>query len=93
MRGTAFHVHDQSWVEGQITPLAGVYSDVTGPLMESVCGSKYVLHFTCTCTKWSWEEVITRKSDILEAYLKFSNWISTMGYTAKIMRVDTESMF
>lgn len=68
LRKSAFHAQDQVSTGGQVTPFAIVRSDIMGPLRESVCGSKYVLHFTCMCIEWSWEKAVARILDLLEAY-------------------------
>lgn len=80
-------------MEGQVTPFAMVCSDITGPLMESVCGSRCVMHFTCLCTKWSWGKSISRKSDLLVSFLEFSNWIASMCYRVRETRTDAEAVF
>lgn len=41
MRKPAFPPRDHSYMEGQVTPFDVVYSGIIGPLMKSVCGSKY----------------------------------------------------
>mmetsp|Transcript_23987 Transcript_23987/g.45573 ORF Transcript_23987/g.45573 Transcript_23987/m.45573 type:complete len:205 (-) Transcript_23987:2432-3046(-) len=54
----------EHWLAAEEEELQSIH---TNKVISHTTRSKYVLHFTCMCTKWSCEKVIAKKSDLLEA--------------------------
>mmetsp|Transcript_3849 Transcript_3849/g.7212 ORF Transcript_3849/g.7212 Transcript_3849/m.7212 type:complete len:125 (-) Transcript_3849:191-565(-) len=80
-------------MEEHVAPFMIVCSDITGPAHEAACGGKYLVHLTCSSTKWSWAKFLTKKIDLVDAFKGFSAWVSSLGYKISVVKTDAESVY
>ena len=79
-----------------LEPFEYVVGDVTGPISPpSPSGMNYVLNLMCMKLKWKFTCSMARKLDITEAFLVFTRFVKSLGFSIKHMvyRSDAERIF
>lgn len=93
LNNPSFHAQDQTWITDHLSRFMVVCLDITYPLTESACGSRYLDYLTCNSTKWSWVKRITKKHDLGNVFKGFSAWGILHYYEISVVKIDAESVY
>lgn len=61
--------------------------------MKASCLGRYVLHFTCMDTKWSWCKTVAKKIDLVGAFNEFQIWVTFAKGSVTLVQIDSESAY
>ena len=86
-----FSSADQTYLN-EAAPFGIVVADIAGPISPpSPNGMRSVVAFTALPVKWRFSVAMTRKVDVLEAFVRFCAFVRSLGHEVKGMVLQTDA--